>query len=265
MTDKNNQSLREQSRIVGFFQQHLLPAIFTFIKGDDVHNFSITTFVVSIDKDWFLVTAGHCLKDIEYLVKKQGYKFVQCRLVDTNGIYANHQQPIPFDFLDAYQFYLTDPFDYGIVYLREHYRELLLVNNIKPLNEETWEKQPVNPDFYWLLGVPDELVQERDGRYSTITTFHPVKPLNERPPEFKKTNAPVFYGEVALGDAVSDIKGMSGGPVFSFKEDSGNLRYWLHAVQSGWIKSKRYISALLTTPFMIALKDDIKKNRHILK
>ena len=265
MTDNLDQPLNEQDRIVNYFLQHMIPAIFTFKKGDDERKFSITTFVVSIENDWFLVTAGHCLESIEYLVKKQDYKFVRCRLEDTNGINAKFQHPIPFDFLDAYQFYLKEPFDYGIIYLREHYRELLKTNHIKPLNEETWEKQPDNPDFFWLLGVPDELVQKQNRLFLTTSTFHPVKQLRERPPEFKETNAPVFYGEIILGHTLTDIKGMSGGPIFSFKEENGSLRYWLHAVQSGWIKSKRYISALLTSPFIAALKYDIEKNKPILK
>jgi hypothetical protein len=68
----------------------------------------------------------------------------------------------------------------------------------------------------------------------------------------------MFYGEVIMPQGLTDIDGMSGGPIFSFKRnDLGELKYWLYAVQSSWIKNKSLIAACLMTPFAQMVRDVI--------
>ena len=61
--------------------------------------------------------------------------------------------------------------------------------------------------------------------------------IDKRPEEFPDTDTPLFYGCITLDESVTDIEGMSGGPIFGFyKNDKNELRYWLVALQSTWIK-----------------------------
>lgn len=82
----------------------------------------------------------------------------------------------------------------------------------------------------------------------------------ERPAIFKETCAPMFYGKVTMIQGLTDIDGMSGGPIFSFKRnESGELKYWLCAVQSSWIKKEALIEACLMPPFAKMVRDVIRQ------
>ena len=59
-----------KDEVVGFFNQHMVPIFFTFKKEEKRHSGIITAFVLSILDEWFLVTAGHCIEQIEDNVKK---------------------------------------------------------------------------------------------------------------------------------------------------------------------------------------------------
>jgi len=254
-----------KDEVVGFFNQHIVPIFFTFKKGEKRHSGVITTSVLSILDQWFLVTAGHCIEQIEDNVKKYGYIIEKCRLIDSAGLEAKFHHPIPFDYDGAYPTHSKNPdFDYGLILIREHYRSLLQANGIIPLNEEVWEKQPENPDFFLLLGVPDQLTEIENEKLRIIATLHVIEPFESRPDCFSETSAPTFYGKIRLSHPVTNIEGMSGGPVLSFKKTkTGELKYWLHAMQSRWILSKKYIAACLTKPFAGYIKNIIEK--HIKK
>lgn len=59
---------------------------------------------------------------------------------------------------------------------------------------------------------------------------------------------------------MENIVGMSGGPLLSFKGiESGELKYWLCAVQSRWIKGKRLIAACLMKPFASLVKNSMRE------
>jgi hypothetical protein len=246
--------------LVGYFSRHLVPVYFTFEKGEITHSSYMSAFLISIDDKWFLITAGHCMEDIEKNIKS-GYEIKTCRLIDSGGLAARHINPIPFDYLSAPKIHVDiEGFDYGAIYINDYYKALLLTNKVVPLSEHVWERQPSDPDFYLLLGLPNELTEVTDEYFSIGTTLHHIKELDQRPPDFPETRAPMFYGQIELDDTLTNIKGMSGGPIFSFKRgEKGELKYWLHALQSRWIPSKKYIAACLTTPFLVSLKKEISK------
>jgi len=75
----------------------------------------------------------------------------------------------------------------------------------------------------------------------------------------KEVAAERFYARVPLpiGSAdgrdisLTDIAGMSGGPVFAVAHDGKNtLRYWVVAVQSTWLKSSRILAACPIKPLI---------------
>jgi hypothetical protein len=64
-------------------------------------------------------------------------------------------------------------------------------------------------------------------------------------PEFTNKSEGLFYGQLSgLVADLTDINGMSGGPIFGFKRgEDGRMRYWVIALQSGWFPDKRIIFA----------------------
>jgi hypothetical protein len=242
---------------VGSFLRHVIPIFFSFQRGKETKNFFITSFVLSIYDEWVLVTAGHCITDVKQLLDA-GYELVGCNLVDSMGVGAKHKEVVPFDYVGANAITpFDDPgYDYGIIFVREIYRKLLEANGVEALTEEVWDKQPTDPDYYALIGVPDELTEATYPVSTVTTTMHLVERLEERPDGFEETEAPTFYGKISLGGPLTSIRGMSGGPIFSFaKGTDGRERYWLHAVQSTWVKPDRHIAARLMKPFAQLIRD----------
>jgi hypothetical protein len=245
-TTKREAMRPADDELVGYFAKHLVPVLFTFEKEGQSHSAVMTTFVLSITDQWFLVTAGHCIGEVEKATTDYGYRIAACYLIDSIGLDAEYQDPIPFAYEDSYPVPLSNDkdSDYGVIALSPYYRQLLEKNNVQPLSEEVWKHQPRDVDFYCLLGVPGELVRVDIGQVQIATTLHRVEPLAERPSGFSETDAPLFYGRVMLGEGVSSIGGMSGGPIFAFHQDhQGEPRYWLVALQSRWLPSSHCIAA----------------------
>lgn len=246
--------------LVGYFSKHLIPVYFTFAKDETKYSRYFTSFLISIDDRWFIITAGHCMEDVDRNIK-EGYEIDRCRLIDSGGLEAKHNNPIPFDYSGASKMHVDiEGLDLGVIAITDYYKAQLEANNVKPLSEKVWGNQPDNPDFYMLLGVPNQLTEIKDDNFIIRTTLHNIKPLDQKPSNFKDSKAPMFYGEIRLDDTLTDIKGMSGGPIFSFqRNDAGEVKYWLHAVQSNWLPSDKYIAGCLTAPLIAQLKDIIDK------
>jgi hypothetical protein len=234
--------------IVSYFQRHVIPVYFSFQKEGDIQRLVVSTFVLSVSDQWFLITAGHCIQEIQKLIDC-GYELTQCLLIDSLGEGAKHAEPIPFMYKESNPIWLSDDFafDYGVIALSPYYKKLLLTNNVQALNEEVWKKQPNQVDFYTLLGIPAELVKVNSDNIELVPSLHTVKPVDKKPDGFSEVDTPLFYGQIVLGEGLESIAGMSGGPVFAFqKNEKGELRYWLTALQSRWLPEAHFIAACPT-------------------
>ncbi len=240
----------QDDKLVRFFSKHLVPISITYERdGNEIVDI-VTCFVLSVSGHWFLVTAGHWKEWINHR-KNDGYQIIKCYLIDTLGEKPKHEEPIPFVYDDKTIIPLSEEkeFDYGIVHLSLYYRQLLEKNGIRALDEEVWKKQPSECDLYFLLGVPAMLVNQMvDSEYVRIvTTLHKVDRLEQRPKKFTETDVPLFYGQIAIGEGVTDITGMSGGPIIGLKEkEDGQFKYWLIALQSTWLSDSKYIKGCQT-------------------
>lgn len=235
--------------LVSFFQRHVVPVFFTLQNEQDTQNIVLTAFVLSVSDQWFLITAGHCIREIEILSDHYGYAITRCQLIDSLGLGATHPEPIPFAYRDSHAVCLSDDhaFDYGVMALSTYYKQLLKANKVQALNEKVWKHQPVDVDFYRLLGMPGELVKVNSESVEIAPTLLTVEPIDHKPEGFTEVDAPLFYGRIILGEGMHSIKGMSGGPVFAFrKNEKGELRYWLIALQSRWLQKPRFIAACPT-------------------
>ncbi|MEN6622710.1 MAG: hypothetical protein ABFD50_14310, partial [Smithella sp.] len=207
-----------ESDLVAYFQKHLVPIFISCKKGQEVQKFIVTSFVLSVKNQWFLITAGHCISAVNQLINEHGFEISNCYLIDSLGLDAKYYEPIPFDFVSSEPACLSESveFDYGIILLSAHFRSLLEANNIQPLNEEVWKKQPAKIDFYALLGVPNQLTNLEIDKIEFTTTLHRIDALDNKPEGFPVTDLPLFYGNIVLGDSMTDIAGMSGGPILGF-------------------------------------------------
>lgn len=246
--ETRNSSEGKIDKIVGFLSKHFVPISITFKRGDDKQIVVISAFVMSVLDQWFLVTAGHWNAedgDIFELIS-HGYQPISCFLIDTLGLDAKYEKPIIFNFKPSSLQRLSDEpeYDYGIIELSQYYREQLEKNNIQALNEEVWKILPPYFDYYKLLGVPAKLVKPtEDFQYiDLVIALCHVEHLEQKPDErFPNTDVPLFYGRIELGAGITDIRGMSGGPIFGFREsEDGQIRYWLVALQSTWLENFRY-------------------------
>ena len=234
--------------IVRYFHRHVVPMIFAFRVEGKIQRYLVTTFVMSVSGQWYLITAGHCIRQIDEDIAKYGLH--SCYLIDSLGSGATHYNPIPFPYGSSSPVCLSDdrPFDYGFIQISDHYRSLLEANNIVALDENVWKYSPTNVERYLMLGIPKELAQFRQNDAEITPVLIPVYPLRERPEGFplrqiSEIGDNTFYGRIVLDDTLTSIVGMSGGPIFAFHEDENDkLRYTIAAIQSSWIPPS-YIAA----------------------
>lgn len=237
-----------ENKIIQFFHKHLVLMLFTYQKGEQQGQTIVTAFVISVQDKWFLVTAGHCLIEIDKWIEN-GYE-VKCFLLDSLGEGAKNNDPIPFDhYLKMTVIKEGIPFDCGTISISLYYKEMLKANNIQPLNEEVWEIPPPRADSHFLLGLAAENVKFGIEYANVTPTLHPITFMEEIPSGFTryKGDSILFYGEIIIGEMES-IKGISGAPIFTVyhNEEKNETRYFLTAIQSRWLPESHYIAAFPT-------------------
>ena len=266
-----------REELVGFFARHFIslgwfdktPGERSTENSGRGHYENVSGFVISIRDNWFWITAGHVIERIR-IAKEKGQLLGDWHLDDSDALGARFNIPIPFDFDDAFKLFFYDDtlgMDYALIYLSPYYRNLLIRNNIKPLNEQAWRIGiPEDFDFYLLIGLPDELVRLPMNTEVIMKgcVLIPIQRIYE-PPSGVLTALPRFYGKIPDKVAnseyvIEDISGMSGGPIFGFKKDSEDqLRYWVVALQSGWFKSERIITACPVQDFADWIDSELEK------
>ena len=228
----------------------------------------ISGFVISVDGKWFLITAGHCLRNIE-ASREAGQNYHSWELDDGTRPNAQAALPIPFDYDNIPKFAIVDKesgVDYAAFYLRPYYQNLLVANGIQPF-PDPWRKD-ITGDFtaYILLGVPNETIEAKitdDGIYQRCRpTAIGLTRIDQ--PTGVLIRGDWFYAKLpdANGEYyVDSIEGMSGGPIIGFgKGNDDRPCYWVLALQSSWDRSKREIRACPIAIFAKEISEGIKKN-----
>ena len=245
-------------------------------KSDsDPKDFAVSTFVVSVKNRWFLVTAGHILIDLQSRLDS-GRRIWKSRLIA--GSTSNPSESIPFNLEDTPRWHIhEDGLDYAVIQLRRGFVDPLSADGIHPLKEIHWKDYPKNADEYVLLGFPTQaqnLPFTSSEKHTNINItlgcpMLPVFPISD-PPSALKCKHERFYAKVPLDKdmfdnstnvRLTDIAGMSGGPIFVIKWiDDQNLEYWIKAVQSGWHKTKRILAACPIHPLVNRIEKLIDKH-----
>jgi hypothetical protein len=241
--------------IVRFFMQHVVALNVAFDGRDGNQQAdAYTCFVLEIRGEWFLVTAGHTLKDLySALPSRTG---VQCSLFDGWRLGASYF-PIPFDLLGASHF-LTDEdgLDLGLIHVQQFYRRGLEANGTRAFGEAAWRDPPEDAEKYALIGLPDQFITREATAHGTVIVR--VKPTlvflrAVRPPADMNRPFPCFYGALPdhlynpiSGASLEGMTGFSGGPILAFKSDrDGHAKYFLVAVQGAWRPDYRVVVGAL--------------------
>ncbi|MFC1761060.1 hypothetical protein ACFL6U_03160 [Planctomycetota bacterium] len=234
--------------------------------------FAVSAFVVSIRGIWFLVTAGHILKDLQSRLSS-GRRILKSRLFA--GLTSTpSSESIPFNLGDAPQWYICeDGMDYAIIPFRPAFVNPLIADGVIALNKIHWTNYPDNNGEYYLLGFPTQaqklsITSSGDTGNVNIQVgcpLLPVFPVSD-PPEALKQKHERFYAKVPFAKGMvddpnvplTDIDGMSGGPIFVLKWiDDSNIESWVFAVQSSWLKSSRILAACPILPLTNAIEKSI--------
>ena len=245
--------------LVDYFCRHLVALCITFQHLDDkkqpigdIKFDASPGIVINIRGIYYFLTAGHILKDLENLLSKKMALIYSSVLADTFGINSTSPQPIPFDFLNEPKFFIDNDdegLDFGLIMLRKYYIELLDKNGIIAIHEENWIKQnSVDFHSYAMLGLPYEFITEiqraSDQNMQTLGTVSPtlifIQKSTNSIENLKKTKYPRFIGQMPNDMPLRSIIGMSGGPIFGFNHDTP-MRYWIVAIQSAWLKTRKII------------------------
>lgn len=235
-------------RVLGFFTRHFVPIYLDFRRGDEVLDLVLSAFAFSVLGRWLLMTAGHCITDVETL-RNAGWQINRARLMDGLNARAEYLLSVPFDYDSFHPTMLgaDRTFDYGIFIPTLTAIQAMKANHVVPLEEAAWDYKERDFGLYKLLGAPNQRVGKGySDRMGVTTMFQRVDRLKRRPEGFPETNAPMFYGKLR-GDPRVKLHGMSGGPIFGFVSESGRQQYWLVAMQVSTMRTK-YISGMLMKP-----------------
>jgi hypothetical protein len=239
---------------------------------EDARNY-YTGFILYSGGAYVWVTAGHCLAEIdEILANTESLGNVRFQLIDTLHDATVSDLPVPFD-------YVSEKFraaywnrdgagnglghDYGAIFLRSHYARLLDANGIKPVGEDNWKNVPNEFDAYYMLGLPGERTCRNDRGQSVVRpSMFSVTKFPLKPDRYAEHVDPMFYATIDPDNNISNIQGMSGGPIIGFKNlGENNVRYWFLAVQSGWYKPERLICASPLEDLDQTIKDVVETFR----
>lgn len=208
-------------------------------------------FLMQLHGSYYLATAGHVVIGCKER-KQQGIVIAGPRILDVWSPRAKVDAPIPFDFADAPALLADEEgIDFALIKVPNLVVKAL-VQTIEPVTEENWISQPAPDSFaaYAILGVPAcearQFFEHEGNRHGVTTYLDPRVIVLERcvdlPPSMTETKYPRFVAKIRDGEDISDIQGMSGGPIFGFNElDSEGARYWPIAVQSSWLPSQRIL------------------------
>ena len=271
--DVGDDPLRKQQAI-RFYCNHLVSLAVSFVRinvqGDyalSPEGFAFSGFVMSVRGQWNLVTAGHIVRDLDSLFQNKKATFTGSVLIDGWGSDAVYRQgPFPpFNYLDASRTYVYDDeygLDFALIGLPKFYQTLLEANGIKPVSERNWVLQDrIVFREHFVLGLPTELKQfTPDGQtFAPTPAIIPVTKL-DGPPTGHDTQFGRFFGKIFDNVTISDIDGMSGGPIIGIGDGGdGVRRYWIVALQSGWIRDKRIIFGCPVPVFAAMVEAQIRQ------
>jgi len=227
-------------------------------SGSSVSDYSpesgcLTAFALRVSDFWFLATAGHVLAGINKRLSL-GRRRIRSQVI---GGFASGARILssPFELDKAHvQYEDANGADYGFILLHAFHVRGLIADGVEPLRQLHWTNIPDSMDQkiqHALLGLPDQaqevrMTEHNGGGRINLNIRIPSIPVYPAacPPEVSVDNGKRFCAQVPVAKgrfddksiSVTDIAGMSGGPIFAVRRRQDNsFQYWIRAIQSSWI------------------------------
>jgi hypothetical protein len=242
---------------------HLLPGFIQLILKinleGQVFRRSCTGFLIELDNQMLWVSAAHVIDAINKFTENDC--LINAIWIDR---FNNPNAPVlPFS-RKKFTVYSgeREGFDFGALLLPvlevSHFRQN---RNIKPfVVKGTTEGSTITHEGYIFVGFPwetntisESLASKSQVKVQLKTQLKTLPLRRIEHPKFETNelhwdDPDAFYGEVLpyLGEGSVDIdnfKGMSGGPILSFKQDEKGIYLILEGIFSSFIQSKKYIRA----------------------
>lgn len=222
-------------------------------------------FMIDVDGEWFYVTAGHILRDIQSAVAA-GSSFDIWRFGDQTAGNRFNGVAVPYAFNADHWLVLHDPdmgLDYAAVHVSGLFRMQLEAGGVIAIGKATWSDHITEYDHWVVVGIPSETV-EYDGQ--TIISARVVMSPLERAVEPEMAGGRAqnqFYAKLIEGsDAYfKDADGFSGGPVFALKWVAEKWHYGVIGVQSAWYRTTKTIAICPFSSFGLALEEVVSEAR----
>jgi hypothetical protein len=244
---------------------------------------SVTGFVLDVEHRLFWITAGHALRAIATLMSDSAAISQQNRMF----LFSSPDLFVPLD--GSFEALIWDDPDIACVPLDIPLADFIvrIVNEDRCFSLSLAEAPTDGAQVlgYCLLGMPSELFTSRKTGISTTTgtllrcespaACVPVERLKALPVDvsasmessFAKGHN-IFFGRILdapNSKIVSDIAGMSGGPIISMLQvGPDTLGFGLIGVQSSWSPRHRIIRAVLFTRVIALLRHIMESDLHYL-
>jgi hypothetical protein len=238
--------MNDPQGLIGYFGKHLIGLCFfyrwkTDDPGDPPRVATSSGTLMAFGNIFCLVTAGHVVDEVrEKFLENPDVEFLACRLIDSVGSQAKHEDMVPIAWTELPMVHLNeDGLDFALIALHANTVRLLDANGVIAIREEQWDRQhTVKFDGYMLMGLPQELASGRAHQVGDVTVQSVLMHVEsaEVPPDLPVTTYKPFAGRIVNRGSLNSVKGTSGGPIFGYRAEQHDgrerLRYWVVAIQS---------------------------------
>lgn len=231
----------------------------------DAKMYFASCFVVEIEQLWLLVTAGHVISDIKKAIAA-GAIYSDFNLHDKlAGNTYPLSVPIPFN-ADEWAVIDGGPDggDFAAAAIPNLIVQALLAGGIRPIEEKVFGAAPFEQYPHWLLtGIPSESYAHAGNQHTLALTVVPLAPTPAPDNAVATSGENKVFGKMLSQPAldtvnVTDVAGMSGGPVFGVRGVDGQAWYWLIGLQSSWYEESRVVCFCPVQHFFAAIKGAIQ-------
>jgi hypothetical protein len=243
-----------------------LSCVQTSLAGKDQKLFIFSGFLIEAGGLWFYVTAGHILRDIRTSIES-GATFDVWRLGDQSAGHRFGDAAIPYGF-DLDRWLVVEDsevgLDYATVALEDIYCRQLRAGGCVPIGKDAWGTHMEPHDFWALVGIPSETVEyDNQTMVSGRIVIMPLE-VAEAPEMAGRTAENKFFAHIVDAGVVTDVNGMSGGPIFSLAKVDDAWRYKVIGVQSSWYRHDRVVAACPIASLGLELEKLVEQARDSL-
>ncbi len=257
----------EDKQYLSFLLKHIvcIAGVYENLEDKSIHGYVYSAFVMNRNDNIFIVTAGHNIVNLENALEDKNIRMLSCKLIDSVHPEAQHKLSLPF-MLSAHEYQRLDSggIDIAIIKLNQLEQQALLGNKIVPFNvySQSFTKDDAFA-FVGIIGFPQEYIKVGAGTIAFVPTLSPVLPIDSSMVEssvMDKYKYTVMTCKLVDQNQPSSFKGVSGAPVFAFKEIDGKMVYEIIGIQSEWLPSSRIVIITLFSTIINELLRSPLKN-----